>query len=109
MGEQNIYTCKDGRMRVYLKDINQVMSYPKFLMEQMLGRKLMPNEQVHHKDGNPTNNELDNLEIRLLGEHQKEHSTKYYDKTEICAWCGKEFIWTAKQQWNFYRNQSRKK
>ena len=31
-------------------------------MEEKLGRKLLPNEQVHHIDENPLNNNLDNLE-----------------------------------------------
>ena len=53
------------------------MSYPKYLIEQAIGRKLLPNEQVHHKDGNPLNNELENLEIKLLGNHQSEHNQKY--------------------------------
>ena len=59
--------------------------------------------------GNQLNNELDNLEVRLLGEHQKEHHPqKYADKMATCEWCGKEFLWTAKQQRTFYINQNRK-
>ena len=109
MNDYKVYICKDGRARIYLKDINKVISYPKFIMEQKLGRELLPNEQVHHKDGNPLNNEIDNLEIKLLGEHQREHNPqKYYDKYTICEWCGKSFLWTANQQRNFYRNQGRK-
>lgn len=108
MSKSNIYTGKDGRVRIYLKETNKVISYPKFLMEEKLGRKLLPNEQIHHKDGNPLNNDIDNLELRLLGEHQKEHSTKYHDKLVKCGWCGKEFVWTAKQQSDFIRNQNRK-
>lgn len=108
MNEFNTYICEDGRVRVYLKDTKRVMSYPKFLMEQALGRKLLPNEQVHHKDENPLNNVMDNLEIKLLGKHQQEHSTKYYDKVAVCEWCDKEFLWTADKQSSFHRNHSRK-
>lgn len=32
-------------------------------MEQKLGRYLQPNEVVHHIDGNPANNDLENLEL----------------------------------------------
>ncbi len=109
MSDIKVYDCKDGRNRVYLSDTKQVVSYPKYLMEQMLRRKLNDNEQVHHIDENPLNNDINNLEIRLLGEHQKQHSTKYYDKKMTCEWCGKEFVWTAKQQSEFYRNRKRKK
>ena len=109
MDDHKIYTCKDGRLRVYLKESKRVISYPRFLMEQKLGRELKPNEQIHHIDGDPLNNNLDNLEIRLLGDHQREHNpSKYRDKIVSCEWCGKEFIWTAKQQRNFYINKRRR-
>lgn len=108
MEDVNVYECKDGRVRVYIKDTKKVVSYPKYLMENKLGRKLNDNEQVHHKDENPLNNDPDNLEVKLLGEHQREHSIKYHDKTMICPWCGSEFLWTAKQQRTFYGNRSRK-
>lgn len=100
--KDSIYECKDGRMRVYIKETKKVMSYPKYLMEKEIGRPLRCDEEVHHKDENPLNNNLDNLEIRIHGEHQAEHSTKYYDKIAICGWCGKEFLWTGPQQRRFY-------
>ena len=104
-----IYECKDGRVRVYLKDSKKVISYPRYLLEQSLGRELQSNEQVHHKDENPLNNNLDNLEIKLLGEHQREHNpAKYHDKYVVCAWCNESFLWTAKQQRTFKSNRSRK-
>lgn len=109
MEDHNIYTNKDGRTRVYLKDSKRVISYPRFLMEQKLGRVLKANEQVHHIDGDPSNNDLDNLEIKLLGDHQREHNRpKYEDRLATCDHCGKSFIWTAKQQSAYYRNLRRK-
>lgn len=100
-----VYACKDGRERVYIKETKKVMSYPKYLMEQNLGRPLLPNEEIHHKDGNPLNNDLLNLEVRIHGEHQASHSIKYHDSTAVCGWCGKEFLWTAKKQRKFYGNR----
>lgn len=35
----------------------------RLVMERHLGRYLSPDEVVHHKDGNPQNNSLDNLEL----------------------------------------------
>ena len=83
------------------------MSYPKYLIEQAIGRRLQEDEQIHHKDHNPLNNDLSNLEIRQLGEHQSEHQIKYFDTTAICQWCGKEFAWSAAQQRQFYANRDR--
>lgn len=108
MSDITVYECKDGRTRVYIKDTKKVMSYPKYLLEKNLGRKLNENEQVHHEDENPLNNNLDNLKVKLLGEHQREHGIKYHDKVMICPWCNKEFLWTAKQQRTFHSNMSRK-
>lgn len=101
----SIYPGKDGRLRIYIKDEKRLMSYPKYLMEQELGRTLLPNEQVHHKDGDPLNNDMSNLEVRLQGEHQAEHATKYYDMVMTCGWCGKEFVWSPIQQSHFHSNQ----
>ena len=53
--KQYLYTNqKDGRSRVVIVDDNgkhTSKSYPRFLVEQNLGRELLPNEDVHHKDG----------------------------------------------------------
>lgn len=43
----------------------------RWIMEQYLGRKLSSNEHVHHIDGNPLNNSIDNLVILTNSEHQK--------------------------------------
>ena len=108
MSDVTVYLHKNGRLMAYIKDTKKVISYPRYIMENALGRKLLPEEQVHHKDENPLNNDLDNLEIKLLGEHQREHGTKYYDKTMTCPWCGESFLWTGKQQRMFNSNKKRK-
>lgn len=47
------------------------------LMEQMLGRDLLPGEIVHHKDGNKLNNDPSNLELLpSQAEHCRGHATK---------------------------------
>lgn len=107
MDDISIYTNKDGRTRVYIKETKKVISYPRYLVEKEIGRPLEPQEQIHHVDGNPLNNDISNLEIRSRGEHQREHSTKYSDTYAICTWCGKEFLWTAKQQRTHHGNLSR--
>lgn len=102
-----VYECKDGRTRVYDPETQKVRSYPRHLIEQHLGRELLSNEEVHHIDGNPLNNDISNLEVVMHGDHQRYHSQKYFDKKICCSCCGKEFIWTSKQQSEHARNTRR--
>ena len=44
------------------------------IMEQKIGRKLLPNEDVHHINNNPSDNRLENLELIEHSDHLKLHS-----------------------------------
>lgn len=46
--------------------------------------------EVHHKDKNPKNNSLDNLEVMLRYAHKLEHN-QIYPLTKICEVCGTEY------------------
>jgi len=99
------YKCRDGRWRAYCVDENgkpHVISYPRILMAKKLGRPLKPEEDVHHKDENPDNNDLSNLEILVHGEHQKQHSRKYKDTIETCIICGAKFVMKSDKWTRFY-------
>ena len=98
LSNYNVYTNKDGRMRAYNKITHSVTSYPRLLMELKLGRPLLKTEDVHHKDENPLNNDIENLEVIDHKEHERQHAQKYFDKEMICPICNKKFIWTVKQQ-----------
>lgn len=95
----------DGRTRLVFKRPDgrkTSKSYPRIIMERHLGRELLPDEDVHHIDGNVANNSIENLQIIKRGEHQRQHSQKYFDKIAICQVCGKKFIWTGKRQQRYY-------
>ena len=44
------------------------------IMENHIGRKLKTKESVHHKDGDYTNNQIENLVILQKKEHHKHHT-----------------------------------
>lgn len=51
----------------------------RLVMEQHLGRYLEPHEVIHHIDGDPTNNNIENLQ---LFSSQQEHITKAHGKSK---------------------------
>lgn len=69
---------RDGYVRVYaalhpfrgprLMILEHVM-----VMEQRIGRRILPTECVHHRDGNRRNNALKNLELMLRSRHSRLH------------------------------------
>jgi HNH endonuclease len=55
------------------------------IVQQREGRKLTSDEVVHHADGNPLNNDPDNLVVLSRSEHQRLHA------------CSSRRPWTAKE------------
>ena len=88
------YTRKDGRMHmvvVHDDKTKTTISYPKYVMEQKLGRKLTPDETVDHIDGNPFNNHPDNFQILSRRENALK-SVKWAEYlTLVCKHCGNQF------------------
>lgn len=87
-------SSKDHRLRcvlVFSDKTEKTMSYPKYLMEIHLNRYLTENETIDHIDGNPLNNNIDNLRVLDRKEHCTNDALRNKDIKVTCAYCGKEF------------------
>lgn len=89
------YTNSRDREFVILvdKDGNRkTKSYPKYLLEQHLGRELDPNEEtVDHVNYNRKDNDISNLEIIPRKEHSRLDTRRVKLVKLNCVLCNKEF------------------
>ena len=66
------YIDDNGYLR--FNDTNKLVH--RWVMEKDIGRKLKPNEIVHHRDGNKLNNSIKNLELFDSQDQHKALHTK---------------------------------
>lgn len=89
------YTRKDGRQIVVIKTPGiqdaTTVSYPKYLVEVALNRKLAYDETIDHIDGDISNNKLTNLRIVDRRLHCYSHTYKLQPVTKNCIICGTAF------------------
>ena len=66
--------CDDGSWKIRAR----------YFMEQKVGRKLTKHEHVHHIDGDPLNDNIDNLVIINEGIHHSQHMQGYKHNETFC-------------------------
>jgi len=89
------YQRKDGRLHIVEIDDNgkrRTVSYPKWLMENHLGRRLLDNETVDHIDNDYSNNELSNLQILDRSVHAALDAKRIRLINVACSWCKQVFM-----------------
>ena len=65
---------KDGYFRITIETNNRRL-FHRFVMEKIIKRPLAKDEIIHHRDGNPSNNSIDNLMITNRQDHARLHNT----------------------------------
>jgi HNH endonuclease len=89
------YRRKDGRQVVIHYDgkTRRTQSYPRYLMEQFLGRKLESWEQVDHINNDPTDDRLENFQLLTQAENIRKGAKPAEIYQFICPIC---FKWSEK-------------
>lgn len=90
------------------KEIKKMLLLSRFRMQEYLNRELDSKEHVDHKDNNPRNDDLNNLQVLINTDHNTKTHLKYEDeKIEVCEFCNQPFVEDRKQQYK--RTEARKR
>lgn len=78
----------------------ETINYSRYIIGVKLGKILDKSERVIHKDGNPQNNNIDNLEIKSIKVKPPLKPKAVYEEMD-CEFCNTRFIKNPLQQHNF--------
>ena len=95
----NIYALSDGYYkRGYGSRLDHKTAYLHRDIWEFHNGSIPDGYQIHHKDGNTTHNDLQNLEYLKIDDHTKEHHPLQEMDERYCEHCGKRLVRNA------YRN-----
>jgi hypothetical protein len=91
------YTRADGRKHIIIvhdDGTRQTKSYPRYLLEQYLGRELTDEETVDHINHDFTDDRIENLQILSQSDNARKEMSRECRKRKlykfICPQCGKD-------------------
>ena len=101
------YLRKDSRKHfvvIYSDGSKGSLSYPRWLMEQHLGRQLEDWEHVDHIDNDKTNDDISNLQLLTVQENSKKNAELYPAELFyfFCPFCGngsKKYMRNVRGNW----------
>lgn len=93
-------TKRHGRFYLTIRPKVRVARY-RYVMEQYLGRALTSKEAVHHINGDPTDDRIENLKVMTISEHNQLHQRGMSRSTET-----RNKISEAKK--NYWKNKARR-
>ena len=70
---------------------NGVIFEHRLVMARHLGRNLEPHELVHHVNGDPADNRIENLRLTTRAKHASEHAPEPAYVDLVCEMCGVTF------------------
>ena len=102
------YKMETGRLYVTIRyddGRQRTVSYPKFLVEEQLGRKLADNEEVDHIDRDFTNNDPENLQVLDKITHLRLDALRLRPVKFTCPICKKTFQRSGKRLRRIYERK----
>lgn len=70
----------------------KTQTYPRYLMEQHLGRKLEDWEQVDHINGDPTDDRIENFQLLSAADNTRKYKFAMRIHIFDCIVCGKKAV-----------------